>query len=380
MKTKTVSVRSGGDWTSDLNSIQQDHPQVIFIFGALSLFKNGEAQRLSDELSNAHSQIFGCSTAGEISGTSVDDDSLSVLSMHFETEGAHIAWSETDVVASYDSFDSGKRLAQGLPSEGLRHVLILAPGTDVNGSALIDGARKFLPSSCTLSGGLAGDAATFTGTYQLSPQGAGQKKAIIVGFYGAQLDVRCACQGGWKPFGPARKATKSSGNILYELDGEPALAVYKKYLGTYAAELPSSGLLFPFETRSSQKELTGIIRTILGVDDTTGSLILAGEIEQGGYLTLMHASTDSLTDGAYGAVKELGHLPSGPKAIIAISCVGRKLVMGARAEEEAEALSEIAGPDASISGFYSNGEICGDTLLSCSLHNQTMTITCFSEI
>jgi hypothetical protein len=63
-----------------------------------------------------------------------------------------------------------------------------------------------------------------------------------------------------------------------------------------------------------------------------------------------------------------------------ISCVGRKLVLRQRVEEEVEAVRDVVGRDAVMTGFYSYGEIAPFSASArCELHNQTMTITTLSE-
>lgn len=353
-------------------------PDAVFAFGALSWFVDPVAlDHLGTELPRA--ACVGCSTAGEISDVSVDDGTLCVLAMAFDDPGSSARMVSVQIEKAQDSESGGASLAAQLSSEGLVHVFVLAPGTDLNGSGLIRGLRSVLPRTCTLSGGLAGDAGAFSRTHQWNKSGVDSRKAVAIGFYGPRVEVRCASFGGWKPFGPSRKATKVNGNWLMELDGAPALAVYKRYLGDQAADLPGSGLLFPFEMRTPANERTGLIRTILAVDEDSGGLMMAGEVELGGFLTLMYASSDGIALGAESAARCLGSLPKDPFALLAISCIGRKLVMGARAEEEVEALRSVVGAKASIAGFYSNGEISGDTLAACSLHNQTMTLTQVAE-
>ena len=164
-------------------------------------------------------------------------------------------------------------------------------------------------------------------------------------------------------------------NVLYELDQERALDIYKRYLGNYAAELPSSGLLFPFEMLGADRESRGVIRTLLGVNEADGSLTLAGDIDPDGYLKLMHASTDRLIDGAHKAAQAIVPMQSGSGAAVAVlvSCIGRRLVMGDRVDEELEAVVETLGPQVVSTGFYSNGEISEAGLRTeCRLYNQTM--------
>lgn len=126
----------------------------------------------------------------------------------------------------------------------------------------------------------------------------------------------------------------------------------------------------------------GLIRTILGVDERDGSLTLAGEIDPEGYLKLMHASTDALVDGAEAAAEAVQQMrrPDGQGLALLVSCVGRKLVMGGRVDEEVEAVGEVFGSSAVLAGFYSYGEI-GPFARSggCRLHNQTMTVAYIGE-
>jgi hypothetical protein len=230
---------------------------------------------------------------------------------------------------------------------------------------------------------LAGDAAAFTETWVLDQSGASHDRIVCVGLYGASVSFSHGSFGGWTAFGPARRVTRSDHNVLFELDGEPALDVYKRYLGDHAKDLPASGLLFPFSMLGTDHSKVGLIRTILGVDESNGSLTLAGDIEPGGYLELMHASTDALVDGAEAAALAAKNMIQGHADGLAllISCVGRKLVMGGRVDEEIEAVGDVFGQGSVLAGFYSNGEISPFTAhAECKLHNQTMTITHIAEM
>ncbi|MCP4756795.1 MAG: hypothetical protein GY866_38525, partial [Proteobacteria bacterium] len=202
-----------------------------------------------------------------------------------------------------------------------------------------------------------------------------------LGLYGEQLEVGFASLGGWDSFGPERLITRSEGNVLYELDGKSALALYRKYLGDHAAGLPATGLLFPLSLRSPESE-DGLVRTILSINEEDQSLTFAGDVPEGIYCRLMKANFDRLIDGAIGAAKvsfeAIGS--SSPDLALLISCVGRKMVLNQRVEEEIEGAREILGKRTVLTGFYSYGEISPfSPRARCTLHNQTMTITTFSE-
>ncbi len=362
--------------TDDLVDLASIGPQLVLVFGSVALISHPDSlESLRRGFPDA--ELAGCSTAGEISDDGVCDDQLILTAVHFNHPGVRVV--HTDLRGMADSEAAGLRLAHQLSVPDLHSAVVFSPGVQVNGSALIEGIAKGLAPEVKLSGGLAGDGAEFKKTYTLSRHAVSSEQIVAVGFTAPQLELRHGSLHGWKPFGPARKVTRCEGNVLHELDSSPALNVYKAYLGSYADGLPGSGLLFPFEMLSESHEATGLIRTILAVDEASGSLTLAGDITQGCYLRLMHATTNSLVDGAHDAAAAAAmDVPLGTQHLaLLVSCVGRKLVMGNRVDEEVEAVAGVLGNNVRIAGFYSYGEISpgpeGGAIAH--LHNQTMTVT-----
>ncbi len=353
-------------------------PQVVVVFGPVEQFARSD---LTAVLSAAFpgAALAGCSTAGEITGGGVHEKACVVTALRFDHTEVKVVFAELASLA--DSQAAGERLGAALAGPGLAAVLLFSKGLDVNGSALIDGVVSQIGAGIPVSGGLAGDNGAFKQTFVLSSDGVSDHGAVAIGLYGDRVVIGHGSYGGWEPFGPARKVTRAEGNILFELDGEPALNIYKRYLGDYASQLPASGLLFPFEMLGEDHSALGLIRTILGVDEQAGSLTLAGAIDPDGYLRLMHASTDALVDGAETAARNAAAKQcEGPAFALLVSCVGRKLVMGDQVDEEVEAVAELLGHDHTLAGFYSYGEINPmQGTLECRLHNQTMTVAVIAE-
>ncbi len=377
MQVTQVILKDAKTGSPDLLALQALQPDLLLVFGATA-----GLQPVADLLAELFPDAIrmGCSTAGEISVQGVSDDTCVVTAVRFEH--TRLVSSSTTLLDMADSFCAGQRLAQRLPQEGLRAVLMLGQGVAINGSALIEGMTQVLGKAIPLTGGLAGDAAAFRETWVLDNSGVHNDHLVCVGLYGEALSFTHGSFGGWQPFGPARRVTRCANNVLFELDGEPALAVYKRYLGEHARDLPASGLLFPFAMLGSDHTDVGVIRTILAVDEVAGSLTLAGDIDPAGYLRLMHASTDALVDGAEAAAQAAKISLQGPGQSLAllVSCVGRKLVMGGRVDEEVEAVGAVFGQRSVLAGFYSNGEISPLTAhTECKLHNQTMTVTLITE-
>ncbi len=351
--------------------------QLVLLFGSREVLGQGRhVEHVRAAFPGAH--VVGCSTAGEIHGTEVTDDSLVVTAVRFEHTRVETA--KTRVEGGADGFGAGQRLGRSLAHAGLVHVFVLSDGLGVNGSELVRGLTETLPPEVSLTGGLSGDGAAFAQTVVLCDGPPETNVVAAVGFYGARLEVGYASQGGWDPFGPERLITRSQGNVLFELDRRSALDLYKSYLGAHSAGLPATGLLFPLSLRTADGQ-TGLVRTILAVNEAEGSMTFAGDMPEGAYARLMRANFDRLIDGSTGAARSSAAGVRGePDLAILISCVGRKLVLKQRIEEEVEGVRDVLGPRTLLTGFYSYGEISPFTPgAKCSLHNQTMTITTFKE-
>ena len=308
------------------------------------------------------------------------DDALAVTAIHFESTEVEVA--HTEVGPGTASHAAGLALARQLTSKpGLRHVFVLSEGLRVNGSELVEGLQQCLPADVTVTGGLSADGDRFEETHVIGSDGPRRDLVCAVGFYGSALRVGYGSLGGWDPFGPERLVTRSEGNVLYEIDGRSALELYELYLGKHAAGLPAAGLLFPLSVRSGERR-TPVVRTILGIDERDQSMTFAGDIPQGAYARLMKANFNRLLDGAEGAARTSQQELAGsePQLAILISCVGRKLVLKQRVEDEVEAVQDVLGTRTAMTGFYSYGEISPFAAgARCELHNQTMTVTTLSE-
>ncbi len=354
----------------------EEAPQLVLAFGGTSVLQRTElVDAVRGTYPGAH--ILGCSTAGEIFGTRVSDDTLVTTAVHFEQTSLHGA--RIRIHSPDDSFAAGEELAEALPAEGLVHALVISEGIGINGSDLVRGLISHLPADVTVTGGLSADGARFGQTLVFYDGEPKPDSIAILGFYGARLRVGYASLGGWDPFGPIRLITRSQGQVLYELDGQSALELYKAYLGEHARDLPASALLFPLSIQV-EDGADPVVRTILGIDEEDRSMSFAGDMPPGAYARFMKANFDRLIDGAVGAAENCFAGGEPPDLALLISCVGRKLVLRQRVEEEIEGVREVLGDRTVLAGFYSNGEISPFTPSArCELHNQTMTITTFSE-
>lgn len=347
--------------------------QLVLAFGSSDQIQKPEIfNHLKTSYPAAH--IVTASTAGEIIGESVYDNSVVATAVLLEK--SRIQCVVTDIKDHENSFAAGSFLIDKLGKDGLRFAFVISDGMNINGSELIAGINSRIPKDVPVTGGLAGDADRFSKTFTGLDEVASQNKIIIIGFYGESLQMGHGSSGGWDEFGPERTITRSEKNVLYEIDGKSALDLYKQYLGDYVDELPGSALLFPISLRLTDSG--NLVRTILSIDEEKKSMTFAGNLPEGSKVRLMKANFDKLIDASSKAANA-AHLADTQLAIL-VSCVGRKLVLQDRIEEEIMMVKEALEPNTAITGFYSYGELSPyNSGSNCELHNQTMTITTLSE-
>lgn len=353
---------------------------LVLIFGNRYMLQEKD---IYNEIRNVFKDghlIFG-STAGDITSESVEDESITITAIEFEKSRFSI--NTANVLHSdnkLDSYKIGENLIEQLPQKDLKYVFAVSEGSFINGSQLAIGMNAATKDNLLITGALCGDGARFETTLASYNEQPKEGEIIVIGFYGDTLEITFATNGGWTPFGPERVVTKSDANILYELDGKPALDLYKKYLGEKSKDLPGAALLYPLKVKSVDDKRS-IVRTILNINEEENSMILAGDILENSKVQLMMTNVDSIVNAAeIGAEKALEFRENKPDLAILVSCIGRKLVLDQRVEEEIEEVIEVIGKEATVCGFYSYGEIAPfNEEKNCQLHNQTIAITLISE-
>jgi hypothetical protein len=377
METAVFNYQQNRGWSIPSFPQLDSENTLVLVFGSREGFSDGA---FLEDLSKAYPTAYflGCSTAGEVLETSIMDNSMAVAVCRFDF--TRLRSSVVPIRSSKESFDVGNRIAHDLLAPDLRGVFVLSDGICVNGSELVKGLNQALPPDTVVTGGLAGDGDRFQKTWILRQRQRIDGYVSAIGFYGNRIKIGHGSKGGWDVFGIEREVTRSSENVLYEIDGRSALSLYKEYLGELAAGLPANALLFPLRLRRGKTEDAGLVRTILSIDEKAQSMTFAGDIPLGSHVRFMRANFDRLVDGAMEAAQLAKKDSQEGCLAIAISCVGRRLVLRERAEEEIEAVRDNLPAGAHLIGFYSYGELSPFTDGRCELHNQTMTLTTLSEI
>jgi hypothetical protein len=332
--------------------------------------------------------IAGCSTDTPTLGDRLDEDGVVAAAIGFEHTAVRAVCEP--IADASQSRACGLRLGEQLRGDELSLVLVLCDGSRVNGTQLVEGLGAALGPRVRIVGGLAGDGARFETTLVGLQGPARTAQVVAIGLYGSRLRHGAAAAGGWDAFGPPRRVTRSQGNVLFELDGKPALELYERYLGDEADGLPGTALLYPLRIWQPDHDETDLVRTVLAIDRDARSMTFAGDIPQGWSAQLMRGNHDRLVAGAEQAARlAVAELPAAQgdgaaSLALLVSCVGRRLLMGQRTVDEVDAVQravhETLGPQTRCIGFYSHGELAPRASSGlCELHNQTMTVTVLTE-
>lgn len=324
-------------------------PQITLVFGAPIFFSDKDG--FDKASAGGAMNVMGCATAEQISPEGVSRDSCSILAMHFDAAEVKIA---DGAVPQSQPRAAGQEFGRKLAAPDLVHVFLLLPA--VAGAAeFTRGVSDTVPQQAIITGGIAGDGGQVMFNGRVYPD-----RAVAFALYGDKAAVTCGAASGWKSFGPVRRATRTGGNILLELDGKPAAAVYAQYIRDKSAVHP-----YPLSIlRDDGRTDSGAIRSVVAIDEITGGLTLAGDVPQNAFLRLMHADADSLAAAEKGAVPAMA-----PDAVsLVVASAMRRAVAGSDAHDEIGA----------VTGFFGQGEIV-PVGGAPELNNGTFTVTTITE-
>lgn len=358
------------------------HPEAqwVLCFGPTERLAQGD---VAAELQQRYPRavVTSCSTGTAVCHGEVVDDAVAAAAIRFDH--TRVRATTVALAAGARSRHCGQQLGASLAGSDLNAVVVLSEGMLVNGTELVAGLAESVGPGVTLVGGMAGDGAQFCDTRVGVGTDVRAGQVVGIGLYGSQLQCRTGAYGGWDAFGPPRRITAATGNVLAALDGQSALSLYERYLGEEAAGLPGAALLYPLQIWPPNEPARAVVRTVLAVDREAGTMTFAGDLPVGWSAQLMRGHHGNLVEGAERAAAQAAsgeQATAGDSLALLVSCVGRRLLMGQRTADEVDAARAALGLGVRTIGFYSHGELSPNAATGCcELHNQTMTVALLSE-
>lgn len=355
-----------------------DKDRLVLVFGPRERLCNA-AEMTAIVSAFPGAKLVGCSTAGNITREGATDEALTLTTLTMDS--THLRTRRVAVEDPSRSREAGFALARLLETPDLRYLLVLSGGLHVNGSELVNGLRLGMGSDIPFTGGLAADGGRFQKTVMVDNDGAREGFVVGVGFYGHALRVQHVSIGGWQPLGEPHTVTRAKGNVVYEMDGKPALDMYASLLGEASKSLPTSALVYPLAFHLTGDDL-GLNHTVVAIDREKRTLTFAGNIPHGGKVHLLRADPAQLVSSAKLATKmTLGKLAPPAEVALLVSGMGRKQLLQAQTPQEVQAVAEELPGTPVLTGFYAHGEFGRyEPTGRCELHNQTLTVTTLAEV
>ncbi len=324
------------------------------------------------------SDLVGFSTSGHYISNEIEDDNIVYAALKFESSSVKV---QTYNISDFsNSGELGEGIAKNIEElSKVKGIGIISDGGQVNGTELMTGLSMNLDNKIPIFGGMAGDQARFEATMTGLNEMPSHGNVIVISFIGEKLNISTAHDDGWSSMGMEFTITSSEGNILNTADNKNIYDMLHELLEPENEdEFNRNTLFYPFSLTTDDG--VSVIRTPIKVNHKEKTLVYAGDMPQGAKITLMKSNTMDLLDSAMHATTATKNEDKLESFLFAISCVGRRVVLGDMASEEYEEISNIYDK-AKILGFYSYGEFtrsAGDDSY-CKMHNQTFTLASISE-
>jgi hypothetical protein len=313
----------------------------------------------------ACAEIIGCTTAGEITELGLVHDGVAVLLVASSTSAARVAFAErlkvdAQGVARRLSSSVGE-LRKQVGTRDMRHLttVLLTDGLSGSGETLVTELYDRSQGGTQIVGGAAGDEGKFKATLVGACENAASDAAATLHVFSAS-PWGVGVNHGLRSTTKQMRVTKAIGNVVFELDGEPAFATYVRHAATRGVELtPENAAPFLVGNELGVHFFERIIRAraplAVGKD---GSLTCAAEIPQGSMVSILDGDPLSMVEAARGAALEAKeHLGASEAAgVLLFDCVCRGMILKEGFQGEIEAVRSVFG-NVPTAGFLTYGEI-----------------------
>jgi hypothetical protein len=363
-----------------------DKPDFVFMFATVGYDQHSLLRAVREATGDA--PLSGCSAEGTINGDDADESNFSIVVMAISSE--ELQWCNGLATGlSTDSRAAGQQVAQTLSSDlGADAVglFVFPDGTTVNFDEFFAGLEGDLSSDRFLPiwGGGAGDNLALVRTYQYCDDeivSDGVAYALLSG----ETQPASAIGIGYVPIGGERKVTRSQGNVIYEIDGKPAVEVLQEYLPDRALAEDwrryAISCVLCLRAPSYMKDEEYVVRTILSLDAIDGSATVQTEIPEGTSVWMTSKDQEKFSAGLDRMAEQIKQGLGGnqPKLVLHFDCVSRGKLMF-RDQEKLQLLRQFrqaVGPDVPWAGFYTYGEIGPVEKHNC-YHNYTGVVLALS--
>lgn len=341
------------------NMLDGFQPTLAVVF--ISVKQDRKA--ISELLHQNQIDVFGCTSCGEFTGDHHSEGEMVMLLLEIDRQHYRLLLVEgkDNTIEAAASVLAAQALQQfRSPTFLLSCTGVYENGAYFDGDSLVRVLVDQLGSDCVFFGGMAGDDWEIKNSYVFTTQGESGNGIVALVFDGDQVILKGIATHGWKPLGLSRKVTKSIGNKIYSIDGQPAVEMYLKYLGMEKKNgdenfdlFKDLSIHFPFIARRKDGET--IIKSPRSIDRESNALVMDIEMEEGSEFYFTTPPDFEISEEIIAEAADMKKsMDSQPDALLIFSCAGRPPVLGPLTVMENEGLAKVW--ELPMAGFYTYGE------------------------
>lgn len=361
MKAKSIKGKSTEDIKQAIeNSISDGFtPTVAVLF--ISVKQDRKA--ICELLDSKNIDILGATSCGEFTNGHQTEGEIALLLLELSKE--HYTLLYEDIVDG-SLEDTISRLADNALKQFTNPSLIIC-STGINlkgklfeGEKLVRNLSQNLGPDKIFFGGMAGDDWTMKGSFVFTNGKDTNYGLVALVLNSDHITLKGMAITGWKPMGIARIVTKSKGNLLYEIDGKPAIELYLKYLGMSDKIAENDFKIFeelsieyPFIVERDHNET--VLKSPMTIDRTEKALFMDIPMPEGSKFWFTHPPEFDIVEEVIEKANQLKKdANEEADALLIFSCAGRQPILGPMATDENEGLAEVWNTP--MAGFFTYGE------------------------
>lgn len=375
MKIKVISTNNPQKLRDQLqNEITGDFkPSLAVVFTSPA----HPPQEIAKHFSAQGIDLFGGTTAGEIADNRVLGESIVAMLLAIDKDTYTVKAFPGENTSSFELGDRIGRWTKSIFSNS--SIMVMSAGLTANGEQLIEGITRGAGTSVDIYGGLSGDDLKMSGSFAFSGKKILANGVLVLAFNRDKVQLKGLSVSGWKGLGTPKRITKAQGNVVTEIDGEPATEVYRRYFQIEGDEKEQFYFAGEYPLRVIRDDGSAVIRNVMYADVKTGAITYGGTVPQGA--RVQFASPD-IANVVEQCVEQINNYKTKEAldtvdGIILFSCAARHASLGRLIQKEVELIRDLW--PAPLIGFFSYGEIGKGLRGKCEFNNNTITLIVLRE-
>lgn len=376
MQIKTFKANSVSEIQGQIKSVYSEkfQPNLAIVFCSVH-FDIEEVSKLFNEMGI---EAVGASTAGEILNDTMYEGIVTGLLLEVDRSTYKIFNQEYE---GCNPFSACKRAGEMILSHFTNPaIIVMSGGVSIDAEQIVFGLKAGVKEETPIFGGLAADDLQLKETFAFTHKGVTSNGVVLLAFDNDKIELRGMATSGWEGVGTENVITHAEGNMVYSINGEPAVNAFIKYFGYFnnvETEVKVSEISAQYPLQIMREDGTAILRAPLMSIEDSGALMLAGGVRNGDRFKFSIAPGFEVIDKTIEEFDEWRQEVEKADALILFSCKGRHAALGPLIEDEITGIYNFWKKP--MVGFFTYGEIGNLKNGDCDFHNETCSLVVLRE-